>query len=134
MYVAGKTHASSKMDTLYWQGRKLMDAQKYQPAIERFTAAIKAFDDPKEKALFKNKEIANYKYSWNAENRSYCYLMLKDYKSAVKDLDVAIKLRPDYKENYVNRGKALMLLGRRREAQADFEKASHLKPGQVPNF
>ncbi len=133
-YVPGKSGDSSKMESLYWQGRKLMDDGKYQAAIKCYGAAIKAFENPAEKALYKSKQMANYKYSWNFENRSYCYLMLKDYKSAVQDLSKAISMRPDYQENYINRGKALMFLGRKREAEADFEKAKHLTPGTLPTL
>jgi tetratricopeptide (TPR) repeat protein len=119
------------MENLYEEGRPLMEEKKYPEAIEKFTAALKAFDDPKEKARYKSKEMADYKLAWNYQCRAYCLLQMKDYQRGVSDLDQAIKLRPDYKENYDNRARALTVLGRKDEAKADEDKASHIKPDDM---
>jgi tetratricopeptide (TPR) repeat protein len=60
------------------------------------------------------------------ESRAFCYLHLKHYRPAVLDLDEAIKLRPDYGGDYVNRGKAHMLLGEPALGQADLDRARNL--------
>jgi len=60
------------------------------------------------------------------EHRSYCYLKLKQYKLAVADLSMAIRLRPDYAGNYSNRAKAYYLLGNRDLGDADMEAAAQV--------
>lgn len=130
--AAGK--ASSKVENLYQEGRELRDAEKYEEAAAKFTAAIKAVEDPKEKAKYKSKEMIDYKLSESYKNRAFCALILKRWDQAVTDLTASIKLEPNCQENYINRGKALQALGRTKEAQADFAKAKLLKPNVLPNM
>jgi len=133
IFVNGKKgFEASKMDKFYEQGQKLLAQNKYSLAIDAFSNAIKTFDTPAEKALYTSKEVANFIGSWNFEHRGYCYLMIKEYKKAVDDLNKAIALWPNCQETYINRGKALKILGRTAESQADFEKASKLKPQMQP--
>jgi len=135
IFKDGKKGAdASKMEKYYWNGQKLSAKSQYKEAVAEYTNAIKAFDSAAEKELYKTKAAADYKYSWNFQNRGYCYLMLKDYQKAVDDLSRAIALRPDYRENYINRGKALIILGRKKEGNADLEKASKMKPNVEPKF
>jgi tetratricopeptide (TPR) repeat protein len=134
-YVNGaKGQAASKMEKLNLEGRSLMHSKKYPDAVAKFSQAITAGQDPKEKALYKIKAMFGYKLCLNYQCRAYCLLMMKDYQKALDDLNEAIKLRPDWPENYINRGKALKLLGRSKEAQADLEKASRMKPATMPDF
>lgn len=55
--------------------------------------------------------LANYTYSIDMEptaeaynNRAYTYMRLQDYIHALSDLDMAIKLRPNYSTALANRG------------------------------
>lgn len=134
-YAGGrKDWEASEMENWYWRGRRLMDDGSFAAAIGCFTQAIKSFSQPKEKTRYKVKAMADYKLGWNYKNRAYCHLMLKDYEKAISDLTTAIRLEPTYQENYINRAKALQKLGRSEEARLDFEKASTMKPGQLPPF
>lgn len=134
-YVGGsKGREASKMETSYWEGRKLMDAGSFVPAIEKFTTAIITAEDAKEKALYKSKDMYNYKLSWNYENRAFCYLMMKNWNKAIDDLSKEIALRPNHQESYINRAKAYKALGKGKEAAADFAMAKMLKPNSYPKF
>lgn len=124
----------AELKNFYWKGRRESDSHRYKEGIASFTSAIAAYNEPAQRALYKNPKMAEFKLSACYQNRAYCSLMLKDYAKAVLDLGEAIKLRPGYKVNYINRGKALSLLGRNQEAQADFDKAKNLKPEPRPQF
>ena len=134
-YVDGKKgKEASKVEKLHARAVLLMHQQRFNEAIVPLTGAIKAFGTPAEKALYRSEKAANYKNSLNYESRGYCYLMMRDYQEAVSDLTAAIKLRPGYRENYVNRGKALMILGRKAEGQADLDKAKVMRPNKGPDI
>lgn len=49
-------------------------------------------------------------------NRGTLYLVLQDWKSAMRDFDVALKLQPEMGEAMVNRGAALLGMGQIEEA------------------
>lgn len=134
-------------DRVFKDGKKGMDASKsraalkgafenlengkYKEAIPGFSQAIKALDEPGEKALFKDgHSVERYKLM-ALENRAFCNLNLKQYLQAIPDLTLAIKMAPNSKQNYINRGKAYDLLGRKKEAEADFAKAKDLPANDV---
>jgi Flp pilus assembly protein TadD len=53
---------------------------------------------------------------------------------AVRDFTRAIELNPAIPETYANRGLALMVLGREREANADLQKSLELNPALKTNL
>jgi tetratricopeptide (TPR) repeat protein len=53
---------------------------------------------------------------------------LGDLKTALTDLNLAIKLKPDFADAYYNRGKTLGAMGDAKGAIADYTKAIELNP------
>ncbi|MCD4782761.1 MAG: tetratricopeptide repeat protein [Candidatus Eremiobacteraeota bacterium] len=51
-----------------------------------------------------------------------------DYKKAIEELDLAIKLDQKFAAAYVRRGRTYMLLNKRDKAMADYNKALEIKP------
>ncbi len=134
-YTGGiKGEKASTMHNLGMKGQKDLEEGNFEQAADHFRAAIKSYDTPEEQKLFKSKPYADFMLARNYQFLAYAECMMKDYKTAVGHLDQAIKLNPNNRENYLNRAKALMLLGKDKEAKADFEKASHMQPGELPKF
>jgi tetratricopeptide (TPR) repeat protein len=104
----------------------MIDSENFKAARAQCDIALGALNNNEEKALFKSSKNIDVYRSNALENRAFCSLMLKDYKEAIPDLSQAIKLNPDSKQNYINRGKAYQLLGKKKEADADFAKAKTL--------
>ena len=96
------------------RGRKLLQEEHYQEAIEQLTEALKL--DP---AL---------SLAYNA--RGYAYIRLKRYAEALADFDEAIRLNPSYLNAYVNRGSARRAAGDKAGAGADQAKARELTQGK----
>ncbi len=61
------------------------------------------------------------------QQRAYCQLPLRQYALAIKDLDEAIKIRPDYALNFENRAKAQAILGNTKAAQTDLARFRDLE-------
>jgi tetratricopeptide (TPR) repeat protein len=55
------------------------------------------------------------------EQRGCCYMATGQYPLAASDLTVAIRMRPDYVNNYKNRAKVYDLLGKKGLAAADIK-------------
>ena len=55
-------------------------------------------------------------------------MKLGDLKGAIADFTRALQTNPDLPITYMNRGLALLLLGKDAEANSDFEKCLLLKP------
>lgn len=78
-----------------------------------------------------NKAIKlNSKYAKAYNNRAYTYMMLNDYKSALPDLDTAIKLRPTYVNALMNRGDIYnyYFMQDKEKAIADYDKVIEQGP------
>ena len=135
IYVDGMNSLKkSKMHTAYEKGRIARDDYKFEKAREYFTEAIKAGDSPEEKKLFKKPEYYKITLGRAYQNRAFCSLNLREFETAIKDLNQAIKLDPEAQENYINRGKAYQKLGKAAEARKDFDKAQSLTSTEVsPN-
>ncbi len=103
--------------------RGLMDSGDYPGAIRKFTEAIEEFKRKKDEY-----EHGDLGLVVGLQNRGFCKLMIKDYKGAIPDLTEAIKISPNYRDNYVNRAEAYRLLGKIRESEADLKKAKELEP------
>ncbi len=63
--------------------------------------------------------------------RGSCSYIAKLYAPAEKDYSLAVTKKPDYAEAYYWRANARLNLGRKKEAQADIEKAVELDPGNT---
>jgi tetratricopeptide (TPR) repeat protein len=101
--------ASLKTTTDYFeQGNYDYDTGDCSKAIVDYTESIKL--DPK------NSQTYN--------NRAYTYMRLRDYKSALPDLDKAISLNPNYINALMNRGDIhnYYYAIDRKSAIADYEK------------
>ncbi len=135
IYVDGtKGLKKSKMHSAYEKGRRARDEYQFDKARGYFTEAIKAGDNPEEKKLFKKTEYYKITLGRAYQNRAFCSLNLKEFETAINDLNQAIKLDPEAQENYINRGKAYQKLGKPAEAKKDFDKAQSLTSTEVsPN-
>ncbi|CAG2182048.1 unnamed protein product, partial [Oppiella nova] len=60
-------------------------------------------------------------------NRSYCYDSIQDFRSALKDADTAISLRPDWPKCHYRRGKALAGLKNYQESELSLKKVLTLE-------
>jgi tetratricopeptide (TPR) repeat protein len=56
------------------------------------------------------------------DNLGAWFAMRGQYDSALKNLDQALKIKPDYKPAYLNRGLTYMAVNRNEDALKDFEK------------
>ncbi|PCJ87506.1 MAG: hypothetical protein COA57_04850 [Flavobacteriales bacterium] len=61
-------------------------------------------------------------------NRSTFWVQYQDYESALKDLNIAIKIKPNYAKTYANRGNIHGIYGRYEQALADYNEAIKLSP------
>ena len=59
-------------------------------------------------------------------NRAYIKLRLKDYKSAIEDLNKAIELEPEFAEAYFNRGLTKIFLDDTEGGAIDLSSAGEL--------
>jgi tetratricopeptide (TPR) repeat protein len=66
--------------------------------------------------------------------RGYAYYALGKYELAIKDYDEAIRLKPDYVEEYNNRGVAYAYLKKYNKAQEDFDNAIRLNPDDTSAY
>jgi tetratricopeptide (TPR) repeat protein len=110
----------------YWKGRRLMESGKTGEAIPLFSDYITQFKKESATTKKENQTEHDYYLSWGYQNRGYCYLHDKKYPEGVADLSDAIKLRPNYAMNYINRAKAYRLMGNIKLAQADDAKIMSL--------
>jgi tetratricopeptide (TPR) repeat protein len=96
------------------RGRKLLQEDHFQEAIEQLTEALKL--NP------------SFALAYNA--RGYAHFRLKQYPQALADFDEAIRLTPSYLNAYVNRGAARRAAGDKAGADADQAKARELMQGR----
>ncbi len=76
----------------------------------------------------KSIELKNDYFYWPPYNRANALKALKRYDEAIEDFNLAISYKADYAEAYNDRGETWELLGKRKLARADFEKALELNP------
>lgn len=124
LFVGGsQALKSSPLLKHYEKALTLLDQKKYVPAIDEFSAGIELCADPKQKAIFKDPNGVNALLAVMLDGRAYCQCMRKEYELAAGDLTESLKLFPNRKEAYINRGKCYQMLGKTAEANADFAKA-----------
>jgi tetratricopeptide (TPR) repeat protein len=93
-------------------GRELIDAKKYQDAVDRLSEAIQKDS--------KNKE-AYYL-------RSLAYHALEEFKKELSDLNEVLKLDPKYAKALAQRGQVYIILREVTKGLNDFENAIKLEP------
>ena len=114
----------------YEKAQLASNAHKYLEAVLYLTHVLALIP---EESKTRNSWYADSKFrdkqkylSLTYELRAFCYLHLRHYRPAILDLDEAIKLRPNYGGDYINRGKAHLLLGETKLGQADINRARSL--------
>ena len=124
-------HAASSK--LYWSGRELMNSHKYEEAAKLYSQYIDKFIAESKGMKNEKQDEHDYYLAWGYQCRGFCSLQQKMYDQGVKDLTEAIKLRPRYVQNYVNRAKAYRLMGNIKLAEDDEAHIRTLPPmtGQV---
>jgi tetratricopeptide (TPR) repeat protein len=85
------------------RGRELLYQGKYRDAIAELTEAVR--------------QKADFALAYNA--RGFAYYLLRDYTSALADLDQAIRLNPKYLNAYQNRSRARKAAGDAAGSAAD---------------
>lgn len=88
---------------------------QYKDAIEAFTLALKHAVDP---------EMI---YEATAD-RATAKMMVQDFAGAVKDFEVAVKMRPDNAENYINLGSVYARMKNYKKAEELYLKGLKLDP------
>ena len=73
-----------------------------------------------------NEIMSNHDLAATYVNRGVLYLALQDYANAKRDFDKAAATEPTLGEAYVNRGAALIGLGREREGITEIDKGINL--------
>ncbi|GAA6230778.1 STI1-like protein isoform X1 [Lates japonicus] len=97
-------------ESLTEQGIQMFGQGQYSQAVHMFTEAI--YCDPKDHRFY--------------GNRSFCYLCLEQYSSALTDAQRSIELAPDWPKGYFRKGCALMGLKRYSEAEKAMEQVLKL--------
>jgi superkiller protein 3 len=105
--------SSAEVQALFDAGLKLMEAQKYEEAIEEF-----------KKALEKDPEQTNV-----LANMADCYSRMDKNEEALDLYKKAIAISPNEAALHTNLGVVLSRMGKTAESQEAFKKAAALNPG-----
>lgn len=89
------------------RGNALFKEQKWVPAIEEYTEAIKR--NPKN----------HFAYS----NRAACYMKLMDWQRGIDDCNTCIKLQPDFVKAYTRKGRTQHFLKQYHKAIETYDEA-----------
>ena len=92
------------------RGRDLTNRHMYKEAIEEFNAALQ--------------ESPDFTQALNA--RGFAYVLTRAWANALKDLDEALRLDPNYANAYMNRAVARKGAGDAAGAEADQAKVREL--------
>ena len=107
---------------LYYKVRASMDNNNFDKAIAGYSKYIADFTKESQGIKNENQDEHDYYLCWGYQSRAICYLNAHNYSDGIADLNEAIKLRPRYRANYVNRAKALRIVGNIKMAEKDEEK------------
>ncbi|GFK95016.1 Outer membrane protein assembly factor BamD [Fundidesulfovibrio magnetotacticus] len=108
---AAQLTEAQMISATYAQGVDLMNARKWNAAIEAFTKVIDNAKTPK--------DILANAYA----DRGACKANKKQTDEAVLDFNKALELNPDLQNALYERGRALAMQGKHAEAYKDFSKA-----------
>lgn len=120
----------SATDKLLVEGDKAFEARDFEGAVTAYTAAAKAA--PKDPAPI----VGGVRARLSADGAPVDYNAAgqsggagnQALKTALVDLDKAIKLDPNYAPAHLEQGRALLVLGRAEDAKRSLEKALELDP------
>jgi serine/threonine-protein phosphatase 5 len=101
------------------KGNEYFKNQKYEQALEEYTAAIKS-------GVTSGKLLAVY-YS----NRAFCNIKLENFGFAINDGDEATKADPTYPKGYYRRGSAYFALTKYENALSNFKQVVAIAPGDA---
>jgi tetratricopeptide (TPR) repeat protein len=80
------------------------DAKTADEALKRGDEAYHGRNCSQAIAAYTQAIALNPEYAEAYNNRAYTYMRMQDYDSALKDLDQALRIRPDYVHALMNRG------------------------------
>ncbi|PWT94476.1 MAG: hypothetical protein C5B53_13080 [Candidatus Melainabacteria bacterium] len=118
--------AHEKSERVYQEGRRLMGANKLDPAISKFSQFLEQFRNESQSIKNEKQNQHDLYLAWGYQCRGFCYLKEGQYEKGIQDLSEAIKLRPRYAVNYANRAKAYRLIGQPKLAKEDEAKVRSL--------
>ena len=98
------------------EGDKLTKEGKYEEAIKLYDSAL---ENEKNSTVFKSKIL---------NNRAMCYLLMKENKKALKDLNESTIVNPDFSLTYLMKGMINTQIESPENAKKDFAKAKELDP------
>lgn len=102
----------AKSDEAKARGNALFKEQKWIPAIEEYTEAIKR--NPKNHLAF--------------SNRAACYMKLMDWQRGLDDCDACIKIKPDFIKAYTRKGRTQHFLKQYHKAIETYDKGLEFDP------
>lgn len=115
---------------IYEQGLSTMEKGSFPEAVTTFSKVLPEIEkELKTKSTWhiRGRDCDKRLYrSLIYQNRAFCYLQMCDYRLAIADLSLAIKLRPRYAVNYQNRARAYFILGDKALAKEDLQIAQKL--------
>jgi tetratricopeptide (TPR) repeat protein len=125
----------SGSELLFQKGLDSMTAANFKEGVFCFTEVLRnipveAKDHKQWLAAGKSGDRKMYT-AFAHQSRAMCYLALKNYEAAIADLSEAIALRPDYHVNYLNRGKAYLITGRKKLGEKDMAMARAIMAKQA---
>lgn len=116
-------------DAHFLKGLCLVGLSEFERAIPAFTRAIELSKKEIDEFRVSRKNVLpelDLRLSQEYQNRGYCFVKLERYQLGIDDISTAIKLRPMYKINYLNRARAYEKLGQKALAQKDRAKEKTL--------
>ena len=112
LVTPSETSSKEIMTALKEEGNRFVHGQRYQEAIQSYTAAIGHSPHP---ALFTNLALCHYKTN--------------KYSKAIKDCNQALKLDPNWARAHQRKAESLIALHRHKEAEACAEEGLKLEEG-----
>lgn len=103
-----------EVENLKQQGNACVKEEKYKEAMFHYTHAIKL--DPQNYSLY--------------SNRSFAFLMIRQYHYAMEDALMTIRLKPDWSKGYFRKGEVELRTFRFGEALKSYSRALSLQPNE----
>ncbi|CAD6909812.1 unnamed protein product, partial [Tilletia controversa] len=116
----GKAKANMSVAELKSKGNAAFAAKDWDAAVQAYTEAIAAVQDPAADA-------AHVLYS----NRSAAYAGLRSYEKALEDAEECVKVNPQFAKGYSRKGAALHGLGSLEDSVAAYEEGLKIAPSDA---
>jgi len=118
---------------LFSDGMSCSKKGDYGAAIERFDLAIKLFQERAERRDDKSAEVKSLSIA-ALSLRGDAYKAKGDFDSALADYNEAISQHAGHVQAYMGRAELYELIGQRKRAIADYEKALSVGPEMLPEY